>query len=139
MRERLVERLVPHQPVLDAGHLQDEDVVCVVVDVEAARRRRGHVNVGLHRVSEVVLQLPAEQAEWRPITMEGLENDRRAPIEQGYDAARVDEVVNFPRLQATPFRVARRRQRLTILHETDGREAKAPLDQYGVDLCKSEQ
>ena len=40
-------------PVLLAGDLEDEDVVHVVVVVEAPVLRRGDVGVGLHRVAEV--------------------------------------------------------------------------------------
>ena len=47
-------------PVLVAGGLQHEDVMDVVVGIEAAAVRRGDIGVGLYGVSQIIDHAPNE-------------------------------------------------------------------------------
>jgi hypothetical protein len=127
--ERSVERAVPYLPMLDAGHLQHEHVVRVVMDVEALRDRRSQINVHLHRVRQLDLELAAEVRQRRPKAVDRLQHDRGAVREQLVDASGVDDVVQLARLDARLLRIERRRQRLPLLHHTERREAKPALRQ----------
>ena len=70
-------------PVLLAGHLQDEHVVGVVVRREALRRRRRDVRVDLRGMPQLLDELPREVDQRRPHPVQALEHDRRARRELG--------------------------------------------------------
>ncbi len=67
-----------HHPALLPGGLQDEDIVNVVVRIEAAVARRRDVGVRLHRVADFVDRLPDEVDDGRPQSMQPLQHYRCA-------------------------------------------------------------
>ena len=74
--------------MLLAGHLQDEDVVDVVVRAEPARGRRGDVGVDLGGVAQVGGQLVGELDQRRPEAVQALQHHRAAVGEQPQDRVR---------------------------------------------------
>ena len=69
-------------PALLAGHLEDEDVVNVVVVAEAGVLRRRDVGVDLHRVTEVGGEVLGEGQHRLPGAVQALQHDRRAVGEE---------------------------------------------------------
>ncbi len=70
------------EPALLALDLEAEDVVRVVMDLEALRARgRRVVRVRLHGMAELTLEVAAEIGERRVLELERLEHDRRAALE----------------------------------------------------------
>ena len=69
-------------PLLATGDLEDEDVVDVVVVVEALVLRWSDVGVGLDRVPEVGGQLLAEVDDRRPDAVQGLQHEGGAAGEE---------------------------------------------------------
>ena len=64
-RQRQLDRIATHGPLLRAGDLKHKDVVRVVVGPEALAARRRQVNVGLERTAELLLEPAAELGERR--------------------------------------------------------------------------
>src|SRR5918998_5478542 len=139
MSERLLYRATPYLPVLHARYLQDENIVCVVVDVEPAGRWGCHVDVGLDGMSEGDLQLSAEDRDGGPVAMNGLKDDGCPLVEQCDHPSGLDEVVDRPRLQAAGLRVSLRRQRLAVAYPAYSREAQAMPGEYRVDVPECEE
>ena len=80
--QRIGEHRLVDAPVLLAGHLQDEDVVDVVVRAEPAGGRRRDVGVDLRRVAQVGGQLVGELDQRRPQPVQALQDDGAAVGEQ---------------------------------------------------------
>ena len=74
------------EPALLARHLETEDVVRVVMDLEPLGRRRRVVGVRLGGVAELALEIAAEARQRWVMDVQRLEHDRRAPLELGGDA-----------------------------------------------------
>jgi hypothetical protein len=86
--------------VLAAAHLQDEDVVRVVVDREPLRGGGRRVGVGLHGEAEPLLESPAVDGRGMPVQVQGLEDDRGAAGVLGgdpLDARQAGEAAGPPR------------------------------------------
>jgi hypothetical protein len=130
---------VPDPPSLHPGHLQNEHVVRVVVDVEALRHRRGEIDVHLDRMRELGLEVPTEVRQRCPIAMESLQDDGRPIPEQLVHAPGVDQVIEIARLDPGALRVARRREGRSFLDHPESGEAEPPLRQQAIDVGKREK
>ena len=80
--QRRVQHRLMDPPALLARHLQDEDVVHVVVRRETLRRRGSDVGVDLDRVAQVGGQCSGEVDERRPQPVQALQHDGVAVEEQ---------------------------------------------------------
>ena len=90
-----------HLPVLAAERLQNEDIVRVLMQVQALRAGRRDVGVDLARMPELELEAPAESRDRLGPAMQALEHDRRAVLEERRDPSGVRDPRDLPRTRPT--------------------------------------
>ena len=77
----MVEHGIMHYPTFLFSHLQDEDVMDVVMRIEATVGGRSDVGVRLHRMSQIVYGLADEVYQRRPQPVQTLKHNRCARSE----------------------------------------------------------
>jgi hypothetical protein len=112
-------------PALAAGDLEHEDVVHVVVVVEATGLRRSDVSVDLHGMAEVGRELLGEVDERRPGPVQCLEHERRAVGEQRRELG-VVHLVGDARTDAAGTGEVASREGGALLGHPDERGSQAP-------------
>jgi hypothetical protein len=71
--------------------------------------------------------------------MKSLEDDRRALPEQVVDTPGIDQIVQFPPLDARPLRIARGRDRPALPYQTNRWEPQTAFGQKAVDVAQGKQ
>ena len=126
-------------PALAAERLQDEDVVRVLMEVEALRAGRGDVGVDLARMPEGELEASAEPRDGLGPSVQALEHDRRAVLDERSHTRGVRDPLHRSRSRAARARVRGLGDPLARLHEAEERRPERRRRQEPVDVVEREQ